>query len=581
MQDPFGDAVRAALARRHARKRRASADLAKAQKPTTVVVLPGSSALYPIDLNPRTWRGPAGTFPPGHPRHQPIHLLAAAAPRPAAPAAQRPAARPQPAAAPAPRAFNIARLRSVARNRLADLPRLATASARQKAVEKKRTIPPEAEIARDNLRAGLRLASIIPAYALQEILETNDLSAWSTDDIIDAVVDLVTAKHQWQYVWQSCAVWAQLLASMDKRGVQHEERARAPDVNRFLKESATAATAAAPMLAPAVALHMVTSNAPPAARTRDGTSAAAGKLAHLRSLDSEYFFDVSTDKKIVRPPAVQGLAKVRQSAPEPAIEILRRFQRLAADKSKSRFARNVAFGCCLMGFGVLRSVQAQHFGVLYYFEYNGQTILLGKTKKKVQGATLETFICPLGGVLNDEQWFWSCLTDTLDSLPGGFSRFAFRDYASPRGKANDPYAAVSFNNNAMSPKKIDLSIQRLLEVECGMSPEIAKRYTKHSFKRFLIAISNAADSSADARTTELELGRWSQSTLSRNPRIAPADLQAGKFLISATSVSRVYAMNDTMTKLVALACKQLERARRAADAGPLPIFRGWDRVMGL
>lgn len=58
-------------------------------------------------------------------------------------------------------------------------------------------MPPEAELARDNLRAGLRLASIIPAYALQEFLETNDLSTWSIDDTIDAVIDLVAAKHHW------------------------------------------------------------------------------------------------------------------------------------------------------------------------------------------------------------------------------------------------------------------------------------------------------------------------------------------------------------------------------------------------
>ena len=68
--------------------------------------------------------------------------------------------------------------------------------------------------------------------------------------------------------------------------------------------------------------------------------------------------------------------------------------------------------------------------------------------------------------------------DDLDSLPGGFSLFVFHDYTSPCGKTNDPYAVVSFNNNVMSPKKIDLSIQCILQVECGMSPEIDKRYTR-------------------------------------------------------------------------------------------------------
>jgi hypothetical protein len=70
-----------------------------------------------------------------------------------------------------------------------------------------------------------------------------------------------------------------------------------------------------------------------------------------------------------------------------------------------------------MAFGVLQACQVQFFGILYFFELHGKTVLFGKTKKKSNGHQLETFICPLQGVLGNEDW-WEVAKETLESLPG-------------------------------------------------------------------------------------------------------------------------------------------------------------------
>jgi hypothetical protein len=478
-------------------------------------------------------------------------------------------------------ASDVARLRATALTRLADNPSLTTKAAKRTAVLQNVTITPQEEDARETLRAGLRLASIIPAYALEQLLE-GDLTTVPIDKAIEGVTDLVAAKHGAKHVWQCCSVWNQLTQYQDNLGIVHGERARASAVNGYLKSKDVSARGANPV-APAAPVAR-SKDAPPPERTRDGSSAATGCLSNLRSLAQEYFFDICTDKRKVRPPSAHagGMSKHRQSAPEPSVEVMRKLQLTAGDKAKPAAVRNVAFICCLMAFGVLRACQAQFFGVLYFFELRGQTVLFGKTKKKVNGKELETFICPLQGVLGNEEW-WSVSKDTLESLPGGFAGFACRDFLAPRGLSANPYHATGFTNNLMQDKKMDRAIQHVLEEDCGMRPEIAKRYTRHSFKRFQINISEAVDSKLAFRMNELELGRWAQSTLSRNPRAAPTDRARDEFLISATSVSRMYAANDTMTRLTEISVQQLERAQAAIessqrDGNPLPLYGGWDRL---
>jgi hypothetical protein len=478
-------------------------------------------------------------------------------------------------------ASDTARLRETALARLQDNPTLCTKAAKRAAVIQGVSITPQDEDARELLRSALRLASIIPPYALENLME-RDLDDVSIADAIEVVTDLVAAKHSAKHIWQCCSVWDQLLKHQEECGIPHQERARALHVNSFLKSKDKSAKDAHQAVAAAVPA-VRSANAPPPPRTRDGSSAATGCLSNLKSLAQEYFFDISIDKRKVRPPSshIGGMAKHRQSAPEPSVEVMRLLQAAAGDKRKPAAVRNIAFICCLMAFGVLRACQVQFFGILYFFELRGKTVLFGKTKKKVNGHQLETFICPLQGVLGNEDW-WEVAKETLESLPGGFAGFACRDFNAPRGFSNDPYHATGFNNNRMGAKKMDKAIQHVLEQDCGMSADVARRYTRHSFKRFQINISEAVDSKETYRMNELELGRWSQSTLSRNPRAAPSDRARDAFLISATSVSRMYAANDTMTRLSEISVQQLERAQTAIDArgrdGPLPLFGGWDRL---
>ena len=105
-------------------------------------------------------------------------------------------------------------------------------------------------------------------------------------------------------------------------------------------------------------------------------------------------------------------------------------------------------------------------------------------------------------------------------------------------------------------------------------------FSSHSFRNFLPEVSATADPPDVANLNALELLRHAQSTLSRSSHLAPADLARQNFVVSATSISRVYVTNKTMSRLIKISIQQLNRVHRALsrpDYVPSP-FGGWDML---
>ena len=91
------------------------------------------------------------------------------------------------------------------------------------------------ELQRGVVRAALALANIIPPYALEQLLDVN-LQTVPITAGIDAVIALIEGKGiSAPYLTDIVNSWKSLLADIDQRGVFHFERARAFDVNLFLK----------------------------------------------------------------------------------------------------------------------------------------------------------------------------------------------------------------------------------------------------------------------------------------------------------------------------------------------------------
>jgi hypothetical protein len=440
------------------------------------------------------------------------------------------------------------------------------------------------ELQRGVVRAALALANIIPPYALEQLLDVN-LQTVPITAGIDAVIALIEGKGiSAPYLTDIVNSWKSLLADMDQRGVFHFERARAFDVNLFLKMRDSQARAN-------FVLSSRSADFPepepvggaPNKRTRDGSSVARALLAKLKVLESQFFFDITTDKNRVHAPAppVACLPKSVESAPVPSPEMVQMFQRIAADVSLPWAVRIVAFTCSLLALAVLRAEQSTMFGIVQIVLMpDGERVLIGKAKKKANGLVLEHFVLPLSGVLKDDGLWWDSCIPILSDLPGGFQGFACRDFVAPYRTRHDPYTATGLCNNLMPQKRFDAALRFILQRELLLTPEQASLYSQHSFRHFLPEVSATVDPPDVANLNALELLRHAQSTLSRSSHLAPADLARQNFVVSATSISRVYVTNKTMSRLIKISMQQLNRVHRALsrpDYVPSP-FGGWNML---
>ena len=130
----------------------------------------------------------------------------------------------------------------------------------------------------------------------------------------------------------------------------------------------------------------------------------------------------------------------------------------------------------------------------------------------------------------------------------------------------------------MPQKRFDAALRFILQRELLLTPEQASLYSQHSFRHFLPEVSATVDPPDVANLNALELLRHAQS--SRSSHLAPADLARQNFVVSATSISRVYVTNKTMSRLIKISMQQLNRVHRALsrpDYVPSP-FGGWEML---
>jgi hypothetical protein len=465
--------------------------------------------------------------------------------------------------------------RAAAHERLLRRPNLATESARRQAVAEGRTQTRAMEIERDCERSALQLACVIPPYALAQLLGENP-AFLPIDEGLAMLVAIIRSRGGAKNLHEATNMWRRLLTRMDERGVRHNERASRVDTVDFLQHVETSAMAKSARDKARRKRGPSDPNAPPE-RSGDGSSAATGALAKLRSL-ADFYFDVAVDKLHIFAPRGTGPPKRRDTAPTPSLAMMKMFQRVAADPTKPTAVRNLCWSKCVCAFAVIRAEQASHVELAREIIIEGNRFMCGITKKKTRAgvrAIPEPFILPLSGVLGNDSW-WTAGLATLDHLPAP-GAFLCCDFEAPRGSTNNPYHATAMRNNPMPQQKQDKAMQIILAQELGMSAFDAAKFTQHSMKHFMLDITSYLDDPETAKWNELELGRWSGSTLARDPHLAPADRQSGDFLLNATRVSRVYSANSTMIRLCKLSQQQLTRAQGAITraGAALPTFGGW------
>ena len=217
-------------------------------------------------------------------------------------------------------------------------------------------------------------------------------------------------------------------------------------------------------------------------------------------------------------PSVNSLPKQQKNAPSPSIYLVKVLHETTADLGLPRAVRNITWASCLCVYAVIREAQASSFTITAEWQHMGTTVLFGITKRKAKkiGQTIaEPFILPLCGILGDEEW-WHTGRETIDHLPSPCA-FAACDFTSPRGFANNPYAATAQNNSPLSQAKFDKALRIILQREAGLTAEQAALYSRHCLKHFLGDVTVAADDWRTKSMTQTELGRWAGHAINPKP----------------------------------------------------------------
>jgi hypothetical protein len=104
---------------------------------------------------------------------------------------------------------------------------------------------------------------------------------------------------------------------------------------------------------------------------------------------------------------------------------------------------------------------------------------------------------------------------------------------------------TGFTNGDMLPQhRLDLSMRAILVGEYDKTPTQATVFSERIWKRFLVQIVNVCDPPHVSLLNELELGRWSESSLGHQKSQNPIGRNSHDFLISVTRVSRIYTTNS-------------------------------------
>jgi hypothetical protein len=484
-------------------------------------------------------------------------------------------AAPQPAPAPssaAEQAF-MAEVRLLAARLHSDTPNLKTKTASRAATSRGEVILKAMILENDKIRAACKLLSVIPAFALESCLGDR-LSVHSPAEAVDAVRHRVVRDGGHKALAEAVTDYSSLLDHMRSLGGAAAERAAKDrvtvgDVNRYLTfRQDRAVTLHAHEVDDFPAPAALPCEGIPTKRKKDGASSAPSVKKKLKLLADSWAFCIPGDKRVGIPaPVIHGPARQKSSAPVPPVRMIRDLQKLASDPTVSAAARQVARACLVMTFAILRGEQIDTFGIVAVSTTDGRRTLYAKTRKKQAGSPIEYIILPLSGIIEGDDsgaWF-EVGGEALDDL-NGQGDFLARAFTGPRGPDSDnPFYALSLENAPMSQAQMDSAIAHVL-VHLGYPPEVARMYTRHSFKHFLpTTIANGPNGAQEeAGQIANEVGRWAGSLLSRRPElIGSADQARSRHIQKLSAMPQNYSEPSQVKQLREHAQYQIDRVRRA------------------
>ena len=291
---------------------------------------------------------------------------------------------------------------------------------------------------------------------------------------------------------------------------------------------------------------------------RTGAEAVWGVFAGLKFLQPRLPLDLPLDalkRLLPTGAAVRGPAALLAGAHPLPPETLPRLYAFICDGKQPRILRSWAFALVFSAVSSLRQANTQHIAFYGELLVNNRRYLMSQhADGKSRGKTPTVFLTPIEDLSGSAAWF-----DEGRSLlpPGG--DFLWADHLGP------PTSDESILLNCPLPAdRIQAAIQLVLQHACGMTKSEAQRITKHSARKLLVSVAQAAGCSWEIC---IELGHWSGTSVDRSFLLPHEDLRR-KHALKCMDMPKRYSHNARLQRVARIIGNQMARIRQYLRVKP-------------
>ena len=234
-------------------------------------------------------------------------------------------------------------------------------------------------------------------------------------------------------------------------------------------------------------------------------------------------------------------------------ETLPRLYAYVSNKSAPPVLRSWAFALLFSAVSSLRQANAQHISFYGTLTVAGKDFLLSQNADgKSRGKAAASFLTPLQDTNGSPAWFH----DGIATLPAN-SDFLWADY-SGKPTSSDGHILPC----PLPESGIQRAIHMVLEHACGMPAALAKTFTKHSARKTMVSLAQAAGCPWE---TMFELGHWNGATLGA-AFVLPAEDLRRKKVLECISLPARYSADARLRRVARITSSQIDRLARYMEA---------------
>jgi len=234
-----------------------------------------------------------------------------------------------------------------------------------------------------------------------------------------------------------------------------------------------------------------------------------------------------------------------------------------SNKSAPPVLRSWAFALLFSAVSSLRQANAQHISLYGTLTVAGKDFLLSQhADGKSRGKAAASFLTPLQDTNGNTAWFY----DGIATLPVN-SDFLWADYS---GK---PTSSEGHILPCPLPESgIQRTIHLVLEHACGMPAALAKTFTKHSARKTMVSLAQAAGCPWE---TMIELGHWKGATMG-GAFVLPAEDLRRKKALECISLPARYSSDARLRRVARITSNQIDRLARYMEARKGSLYAPFD-----